>query len=291
MPRARDGALTPADVSENLRHLIHNGTEAPMTTASSPRWYSPVTVNPDAQTYWEAGSLQAWALHSLHEWRLATVRQEEKAAIRTSPDEPLPDRPSWKRWAFSDENAEISAVPAMPDKPLVVRPDSPIRIPRGNQVTFFVSVPIWLRFYVGTGKKRVMLTEEPTVVLSKTWFGDPTIGELCYALRTGASRTLDGIKLGAHRCVCPILIKNSSDHELDFEKLCIRTPHVNIFQGDTRLWSEEIRVSFRGKDQGSEISFSSSPPSFERVGEKAGEAREIAPKSFIRRSFDSLMML
>lgn len=262
-----------------------------MTTDSPPKWHAARSLETDRATCWEAGTLRAWALRTQHEWRIATSRQEEKTAIHTSADEPLPESPAWKRWAFSEEADKIGAEPAMPDKPLVVRPDSPLRIPPGNEVVFFVSVPVWLRFFAGSGRNRTFLTEEPSVVLSKTWFGEPTMGELCYALKTSASRSLEGIKTGDHRCVCPLLLRNDSEAELPFQKLCIRTLFVNIYQGASRLWSEEIRISFRGKDQGSEVSFGSAAPKFEETGERIGDAREIAPKSFIRRSFDTLLML
>lgn len=262
-----------------------------MTTDTSLKWTRPLTLETGKTASWEGGTLRAWALRTEHEWRIAATRQEETSVIRASTDKPLPAAPAWKRWAFSEEAPEIAAIPAMPDKPLVVRPDAPLRIPPGNEVTFFVSVPVWLRFFVGAEPRRIFLTEEPTVVLSNTWFGEPTMGELCYALKTSASRSLEGIKIGGHRCVCPLLLQNDSDAELPFQKLCIRTLYVNIYQGASRLWSEEIRVSFKGKDQGSEISFGSAAPKFEETGERVGEARLVAPKSFIRRSFDTLWIL
>src|SRR5690606_29283651 len=133
-----------------------------------------------------------------------------------------------------------------------VRPDSPVRIPKGNEVTFFVSVPLFLQLHIGP-ERNILIHEEPTVVMSKTWFGEPTAGELCYALRTGASRDLEGIKKGQHRVVCPVVVRNRSDEELNFQKLCIRAMHVNIHRGNNRLWTEEIEVSYLGKNNFSEV--------------------------------------
>lgn len=241
---------------------------------------------------WEAGHLRLWARHEQHEWRVTGDRNDqERDSLKITRGEPPPAGASWKRWAFKNEYDGISASPAMPDKPVVVRPDSPIRIPPGNEVTFFVSIPVFLQLHLGP-KKNLFIHEEPSVVLSKTWFGSPAQGELCYALRTGASRDLDGIKKGPHRAICPILIKNNSPEDLNFEKLCIRAMHVNIYRGARRLWTEEIRVSFRGESQISEISFSKDPPAFEQLGEVLGVAREPAPNgSFLRKSFGSLWTL
>lgn len=247
------------------------------------------TLAPGDCRLWEAGHLRLWAKREQHEWRVTADREgQEDSAPQINQTTAPPARSSWQRWAFKEEEAMIRASPAMPDKPVVVRPDSAIRIPHGNEVTFFVSVPVFLQLRIGS-KNPLFLHEEPSMILSKTWFGDPTLGELCYALRTGGSRDFDGIKKGAHRAICPILIRNNSGEELNFEKLCIRAMHVNIYRGARRLWTEEIRVSYRGENHFSEISFSKDPPSFEKVGEILGAAREPAPRgSFLRKSFDSL---
>jgi hypothetical protein len=238
---------------------------------------------------WEAGTLRLWAKRIMeHEWRIFTSRApEERQMLNAGQAEEPPAEGAWKRWAFKEEDAVIQIVPVMPDQPVIVRPDSPIRIPRGNEVTFFVSVPVFLQAHIGP-ERDILIYEEPTVILSKTWFGEPTAGELCYALRTGASRDLHGIKKGQHRAVCPVIIRNRSDEELAFQKLCIRTMHVNIHRGSSRLWTEEIEVSYLGKNNFSEIAFSKSPPAYESTHGILGTARETAPRGFIKRSFETL---
>ena len=76
---------------------------------------------------------------------------------------------------------------------------------------------------VSVGKtKPFVLKEEPTVVLSNTWFGDPMGGELCYALRTSARRSFDTLRKRPNRAICSVLIKNAFSTPLDFQRLCIK---------------------------------------------------------------------
>lgn len=255
-------------------------------------FWEPQTLEPGDWRLWEAGTLRLWVKREQHEWRLTTKRRDEEIhELKVSQDEPPPEGASWRRWAFKEEDATITLAPAMPDKPLVVRPDSPVRIPRGNEVLFFVSVPVFLQLYVGA-KKDLFIHEEPSVVLSKTWFGPPTAGELCYGLRTGCSRELNSIKKARQRAICPVVIANRSNEEFNFEKLSVRAMHVNVHCGASRLWTEEIGVSYRGENIFSEISFSKEPPTFEPIRVLLGPAREPAPKgSFIKKSFDSLWTL
>lgn len=251
-------------------------------------FWAPQTFQPGDWRLWEAGGLRLWVKREHHEWRVASSRAEEKEDSLMSQNEEPPLAAAWRRWAFTNEDAVVTVSPAMPEKPVVVRPDSPIRIPRGNEVLFFVSIPVVLQLHIGP-EKSLFIHEEPTLVLSQTWFGQPTSGELCYALRTGASRDLSGIKKGRHRAVCPVLIRNTSEEELNLEKLCIRSMHVNIYRGATRLWTEEISVSYRGEMRFSEINFAKNPPEFERIHGLLGAAREPVPReNFLKKSFDSL---
>lgn len=252
-------------------------------------FWSAQTLEPGDWRLWRAGALHLWTRREQHEWRIASRREEQEAEdLAVGQEERPPEEAAWKRWAFREEDATIRVAPAMPLNPLLVRPDSPIHIPRGNEVLFFVSIPVYLQLYLGP-EKTLLIHEEPSVVLSKTWFGPPTGGELSYALRTGCSRELGNIRKGQHRAVCPVMIRNRSEEELHFEKLSIRAMHVNIYRGASRLWTEEIEVSYRGKNVFSEISFGKGEPRFEPIRELLGTAREPVPRgSFVKKSFDSL---
>lgn len=245
------------------------------------------TLDSDATIYWELGTLRLWARRTCREWRLLPVQEpaEELAGACVADNKPPPETGTWRRWAFKDESPHIAIVPAMPDRPLVVRSDSPVRIPKGNEAAFFFSVPVVTRIYVGP-ERELLLHEAPTCILSKTWFGEPTgSGELCYSLKTRASRDLEGIRKGDHRVVCPLIIRNQSEEELNFEKLCIRAMHVNIHLGATRLWTEQIEVNYQGRTNCSEITFGKEAPHYERIDRMLGAAREPAPKSRLWRSF------
>ncbi len=248
------------------------------------------TLSPGQSIHWESGTARIWAERAsgaTHEWRIHSERGPvETHAARRSGETPPPEKPSWKRWAFREEDSAVWCLPVMPDKPVVVRPDVPLTIPRGNEVTFFVSIPVWLRFSIGR-LGELAIHDEPTVVLSKTWAGEPTAGELCYALRTSGSRILGGIKKGAHRAVCPLVIRNRAEEELVFQKLCLRTIHSNIHLGATRLWCEQIEVNYLGKAHFSEFVFSQKPPAFEPVRGVLGEAREPVHRNLLRKSIES----
>jgi len=260
------------------------------STVETHEFWGRLSLSPEQSIYWEVGTAKVWASRastSSHEWRIHSERAPvETHAARRSGEMPLPAKPAWKRWAFREEDAAIWCRPAMPDKPVVVRPDAPLTIPRGNEVTFFVSIPVSLHFFIGQ-KAELPIHEEPSVILSKTWAGEPTAGELCYALRTSASRNLEGIKKGSHRVVCPLVIRNRSEEELVFKKVCLRTTHSNIHLGKTRLWCEQVAVNYLGKTNFSEFVFAKTPPDYEPIRGQLGDAREPIHRNLLRKSIES----
>ncbi len=242
-----------------------------------------------ASVCWKLGPLSLWVRRRHHEWWVYAKRdgpEEEVCEVieGQQPEESV----AWNRWAFTEEKTDVSLLPAAPDRSVVARPDTPLRIPPGNEVLFFVSVPLWVRVSAGDGQHPVLLTEEPTRVLSNTWFGEPTEGELCYGLKTGASVELEGVKRGSNRFVCPLLVKNHSPEELSFRKVCLPVPYVQLYRGGKRLWSNRISLSYLGKSQFSSVAFDSDAPEYENGLERVGEPRLKERRGFFRRSFDTL---
>ncbi len=109
------------------------------------------------------------------------ISEEEDTIIAQHGEKP--ENLTWNRYIYKSELNIIRFVPYLPDRPVVVDPESPIRILPDNSALFFVSIPSWIRIFTGTQEK-IMLLEVPAEVLSNTWFGDPMEGELCYSLKT-----------------------------------------------------------------------------------------------------------
>ena len=253
--------------------------------------WQPRTVTQDETLYWQAGPLKLWLRRTADEWMVAADRDpEDEDTVGIASREPASDGLEWKRWAAVGNSCEVRMVPSMPDRPVIVRPETPLKFPPKAEALFFARVPLWVRITV-CADEPLTLCEEPTVVLSNSWFGDPTHGELCYSMRTSARRTLEGVPPRPHRAVCPILIKNRSDEELEFERICLRVGHLNVYGSPAGLCTNRVLVTFRGEDRPSMIDVEKQPPTIEGVPEDPelmSEAREPAEQSFFRKSFMSL---
>lgn len=238
---------------------------------------------------YEIGPLRLWIQRTSHEWQIATeglTGVEDRLAV--SRPEWAPVDVVWRRWAFRDESDGAQLEPVMPDRALVVRPESSLVIPPGEEVLFFVSIPLWVRAKVAAASGFITLLEVPTVVLSNTWFGETTDGDLCYALKTGASRSLAGIKRGGYRVVCPLMLRNHSEDQLNFQKICLRTQYVKIYAGATRYWTDSVTITYEGRQQLSTINYGTQAPDHEPISGEIGPAREVVRKNLVQRSFGNL---
>jgi hypothetical protein len=195
--------------------------------------------------------------------------------------EELPDAAEWSRWAMRDEPHRLRVLPVFPDRPLVVKPEHPFTLLRRAHARVYMRVPPWVRLEVVAGHERsgAVLTEIPTERLSDTWWGDFQDGELAYWLRTKARRELREELFEPHLVMSTLQLENHSEDALRVEKLSLRVEHLSIYEKDGWLWAEEVRVEYRGEDEGSDIHMDDHPP------REAEGARELTPARAQARSF------
>ncbi|MFW5744382.1 MAG: hypothetical protein ACOC2D_13990 [Spirochaetota bacterium] len=230
---------------------------------------------------WQVGRCRLWVRSARDEWELAWRHIETDDEI----PEAVPEADlAWTRYVtVADDRVEV--VPALPDRPVVVRPASPIAILPGRWGGFFFRVPLWIRF-VSRGEGRPSTMEEvPSRRLTSTWFGDLATGELCYAIEAPLERRLDDLHMDDAFAACEVMVRNNSRERLRFERICVHVEHMRLYDGADRLWTNELRVSFRGADQVSQLTFLPRPPARAGDAEPLSQPR-IAPETgLLKRSF------
>lgn len=169
------------------------------------------------------------------------------------------DEPEWSRWAVPEDTTGVRLEPVFPDRALVVEPEQTFHLVRGARVRVYVRVPLWVSVGLPS-PSGVGLTEIPTHILSDTWFGDFTEGELAYALPTSARRRVTPDVFAPHLAICPLSLGNDGVDQLEVEKLCLRVAHLSLFSRGPALWSDETRVRYQGEDEQSRIHISGDVP-------------------------------
>ena len=107
-------------------------------------------------------------------------------------------------------------------------------------------------------------------------------------MRTRARRDIRETQPRPHRAVCPVRIRNSAPQQLDLERFCVHVEHLTLYQGTTRLWANQIDITFRGDNEVSQLDYAKHAPTFETVGEVICHPRRPLKESLLERSLGSL---
>ncbi len=253
--------------------------------------WEPQQIEQDQCLEAQVGPLQLWLRRSGDEIRIATKqRKDPESRLKAVPLHPAAERKpaglDWSRWVCGNCD-QVLLTPVTPDRPVVVRPEVPLKIPPGREALFFFGVPLWVRITAGDTTK-VQLCEEPSVTVSNIWFGDPMSGDLCYSLRTRARRSVSDSQIEPHRAVCPVTIRNAASVQVGIERFCVHVAHLSIYPGTSRLWTGGVQIMFKGEDETSQVEYSEKPPTYEEVDKILSKPRLPVKKSIFKKSIGSL---
>lgn len=244
--------------------------------------WGPVRIGPGSEVEHELGAL-----------RLRVRRRSEELWIHASHPSPgLRDEAAvevpegdWIRWAVAT-GQEVELRPALPDRPIVVSPDQPFFLPPAGRARVFVRVPLFVRVELPDEKGRGQVLEEfPSLVLSDTWWGTFTEGEVGYWIGTHARREVSPALQEPHLAICPFVLVNGSAQALPVERFAVRVAYLTLFGRGRAVWTDEVQVRYEGAQEGSEIRYTGRiPPDAGDVQEMA-RSREPAPRGFHARTF------
>lgn len=245
--------------------------------------WSPMSIEHDETLLIQLGSLDLWIHRGEQEWHIASEhRPDDPHRLSVSRTSEMPEC-DWTRWVINEQVDEVVLHPRMPDRPLIVRPEMPVCLLPKQSVQFYIGVPVWLGVSLGSLFRDI--AEIPTMPLSNSWFGPTTEGDLCYAMRTTAKLRQEDLQQHPHRAVVPFEIRNMSDERLDFERLCLHTTNLRIYQGKDRMWTNKGRVSYRGEEKWSRVVYARGVPPYDGAERLIGKAREPVDRGALLKTF------
>ncbi len=95
---------------------------------------------------------------------------------------------------------------------------------------------------------------------------------------------MDELEESQQKAVCPVVVKNKSEIQLDFQKFCIHVENLKLYTGTKRLWTNEVDINFFGEDQPSRIELSQKKPQIEKDCTLICEERVPASTSLLQKS-------
>jgi hypothetical protein len=193
------------------------------------------------------GPLRLWVERAEREWSMAVVRGDDPldgtVDLQSSGSVELPpDEAERERVAVTRTASPLHLGVALPDRPMVVRPEVPWSLLAGHEATFYARFPSWVS--LAQGPEREEIARMATFRPSDTWFGpSSTEGELCYALRTRARPDLTGLPHVPFRIVTRVHVVNRATDALVVERIKLPTDQLTLYASrDGLLGTDEVRV-------------------------------------------------
>ncbi|MDZ4701681.1 MAG: hypothetical protein SH809_18360 [Rhodothermales bacterium] len=217
-------------------------------------WWGTYHIPEGLAGCWEVGPCTIWVASRPNEWRIARFQLNDAyvdaAEVRTSLEmsemmafiEAKGEAVSLHRFGFRVPGDEIYVRPRLADRAVVVQPEMPLHILPREEVTLYISTPLWVQFEAGSPRR--VLQEFPLYRPSDTWFGESTIhGELCYAGRTAARLRLQDLTVRPYRVITPVRVKNRAQDGLLLNRIQVLVQYLSIFEATNgHLWTQMVTV-------------------------------------------------
>lgn len=179
--------------------------------------------------------------------------------------------------------------PLLADRPVVTRPEVPLMIPAGDEVTIFVVTPVWVRAELLEPERT--LIELPTHRPSDTWYGPNTRrGVVAYASPTRARLVLDNLPLSPHRAITRITVRNEAGSALKLERLSVPAPNLSLFADrEGTLWTSSLLVERDSATSPARVTLSDDLPAEAKGAKPVAEPRDPSRGNALSRAFHVLI--
>jgi hypothetical protein len=257
-------------------------------------WWGKYTLECKQNRIWNIGPLTLIVRCLAGEWQVANERaddfNEEQHAWLSSITDLLPETlENNSRYVFHQTSGLLNIRPLLADRPIISRPYTPFYLTAGEEVTVYVSTPLWLELSVGSKSKK-LLEEIAIQRPSDTWFGPSTReGDLCYASSTHCRLDLEELPQRPYRAITPVHICNKADTTLAVERLNVPAPLLPLYASSKgQLWTPKITL-IRDKDGDmAELVIDNKPPKEAVRAVKLSEPRETVDEGVLFRAFNAV---
>lgn len=262
------------------------------STESAAPWWGVFEFAAGQTRRWEIGPSTLWISRYDHEWRVAHLQHDDPLLDRcragaTASEDEIDEEAVSHRFALRSAGSELRIEPLLADRAVVIRPEMPFRVLSGEEVTLYVSTPLWLRLALGASGPK--LIELPSYRPSDTWFGSSTIeGELCYASRTIGRLALEDLPARANRALTPVRCDNRGQDALQLERLKIPVQYLELYEAPGTLWTQSVVLTREESGDLAGLRFEPRPPPEAPDSPRVSPARQASEQNLVVRAFSKI---
>lgn len=255
-------------------------------------WWGESELQSGSTGRWRIGPLELFVRRDASEWMIARLRaggaRDSTVEFESDCEDGIPDGAPVSRYAMRTTGSRLRLLPRLADRAVVVKPESPVSVPRGEAVTFYVGSPLWVE--IADGEHDTTLLDEPVLQPSDTWAGPNTReGLLCYGSRSHARRRLEDCTVQPHRAITRVDIENGGGDPLLIEQLQLPAPMLAVYaDAGGVLFTESIALTRERSDTEAELVIGTADEEDGTPLQRLSEPREVVEGNFVFQAFHRL---
>ena len=100
--------------------------------------------------FWKLGPLMLWIKRFSNEWKVVWYSKDDpldysfETSVPYEEDIPVDDV-NINRYGLKKTSDTVIFSPSLADRPVVARPETPLYVPSDEQVTLYISTPLWVQ--------------------------------------------------------------------------------------------------------------------------------------------------
>lgn len=255
-------------------------------------WAQPYVLASGQTQFHELGHIRLWVTLLDQEWQVRSEMLDldtDPASWTETIGHTLPSASvPLQRFIRENQSSTVMFLPALANRPTVIRPFQPLTIPAGGRCTIYVGTLLWMKVCVGDNQ--TVLTEIPLASPSMTWVGRTTMeGELCYASPSFARLVLEAVPKRPWRAVTPVTLINRREEPLLLERFSLPTPLLSLHQNERgQLWTPGVTVEVETDMNSASLHVEPSLLAAAGVCKHVADAREKVARGRLVRAFDRM---
>jgi hypothetical protein len=242
---------------------------------------------------WRIDDRQISIRRNPHEWTIWNQETESEMQKPIVVNKPGPEESfehlDYKRYVLGSTSEQLIIEPSLADRAMIARPNKPLVVLPGEDITVFISTPLWMTILVP--QREVPIADIPFWRPSDSWFGPSTMtGDLCYSKYTDAKMEIKNLEKRSHRASTTVTIQNATDDPLNIERINLPVPALKLYvDEDGEFWTDHVSILQKIEHSKPISHIRHSPPENDGKMKHVSESRELSKKTSFLSSIKSLV--